>query len=45
MAKIYNYFSEYINDDDLAYIGSGKGKPQNANIYFQFLSRFKKLFI
>lgn len=24
MAKIYNYLSEYINDDDLAYIGSGE---------------------
>ena len=24
MAKIYNYFSNYINDDDLAYIGSGE---------------------
>ena len=24
MAKIYNYFSNYINDEDLAYIGSGE---------------------
>lgn len=24
MAKIYNYFSNYINDEDLAYIGNGE---------------------
>ena len=24
MAKIYNYFSDYINDDDLAYIGNAE---------------------